>query len=323
MKKIYITRKIPDVGIAMLREKEYEIDINPDDRVLTKDELLNALRQKPYDGVISLLTDAINAEVFDAVPTAKIFSNYAVGFNNIDCAEAAKREIVVANTPGASTSAVAEFTVTLTLALMHQIVDADQFIRDGKYQGWNPSIFMGSELPGKTLGLLGAGRIGAEAARMLMTAFGMKIAYYDVQRNEKFEEATGATFYASVDEVLAVADVVSVHVPLLPTTHHLLGAEQFKKMKKTALLVNTSRGPVLDEVALVEALKAGTFAGAALDVFEFEPKISEGLTSLPNVILTPHIASATDVARDTMATMAADNIISFFEGKEVKNKIKV
>ena len=323
MKKIYITRKIPDVGINMLKEKGYEIDMYSENQVIPRDELLAALRAKPYDGILTLLTEHVDGDVFDAVPSAKIVSNYAVGFNNVDVVEADKRGIVVANTPGASTSAVAEFTVAVILALTHKLIDADQFMRDGKYKGWDPYIFLGTELSDKTLGLLGAGRIGSEAARMLSKGLGMKVVYHDTRRNEALERECGAVYVSSVEEVLPMADVVSIHVPLLPTTKHLLNREHFKMMKKSAILINTSRGPVVEEDALVVALREGLIAGAALDVYENEPVIASGLDALPNVILTPHIASATDIARDNMAMMAAQNLIEFFEGQEVKNKVVV
>ena len=321
--RIYITRKIPDVGIKMLQDKGYEFDMYTENQVIPRAEMLNELKEKEYDALLTLLTENIDAEVFDTAPSVKMVSNYAVGFNNIDIAEANKRGIVVANTPGASTSAVAEFTVALILALTHKLIDADQFMRDGKYKGWDPYIFLGTELSGKTLGLIGAGRIGSEAARMLSHGLGMKIMYYDTRRNDVIEKECGAVFVSSIEELLPLSDVVSVHVPLLPTTHHLLNYDHFKLMKKTAILINTSRGPVIDEGALVTALREGLCAGAALDVYENEPHITEGLDALPNVILTPHIGSATDVARDTMAVMAAQNLIEFFEGEEVKNKVVV
>lgn len=322
MTSIYVTRKIPQAGLSPLQDKDYEIDINPEDRPLTSKELLTALRAKPYDGILSLLTDHIDAAVFEAAPSVKVVSNYAVGYNNIDLVEAERRGVVVANTPGASTSAVAEYTVALILALTHKLIDADQFVRDGKYKGWDPALFMGTELSGKTLGLLGAGRIGSSAATALAKGLGMKVEYYDVVRNESLEKEIGAVFRSSVEEVLKEADVVSIHVPLLPTTRHLLNAEHFAMMKPTAILINTSRGPVIDEAALAEALSRGAIAGAALDVFENEPAVTPALLTLPNVILTPHIASATDVARNTMAIMAAQNLIEFFEGREVKNMVR-
>lgn len=323
MNKIYITRRIPEIGINMLQDKGWEVDINPEDRLHTKQELITALSAKPYDAVMSLLTDTIDAEIFDAVPTAKIFANYAVGFNNIDVAEAQKRGIVVTNTPGALTETVAEHTIALLLALTTRLLEADKYVRDGKYKGWEPMLLLGTDLFGKTAGVLGAGRIGYHVANILSKGFLMKVAYYDVKKSDMFEKDFGATYYESPEELLKASDIVSVHVPLLDSTKHLINAERLAMMKKTAYLVNTSRGPVIDEAALVEALKAGTIAGAGLDVYEHEPQLAPGLVDLPNVVLTPHTASATKRARDEMAELAANNIIDFLEGREPKNVVKI
>ncbi|WKZ26507.1 MAG: D-glycerate dehydrogenase [Candidatus Paceibacterota bacterium] len=319
--KIYVTRKIPEAGISLLKDKGYEIDVSPHDRVLEKSELISALKQKPYEAVLCLLTDKIDAEVFDAVPTAKIFANYAVGFNNIDIEEAKKRGIVITNTPDVLTDSVAEHTFALVMAIAHRIVEADQFVRDGKYVGWAPELLLGADIKGKTLGILGAGRIGSQVAFQGKNGFGMKIAYYDIKPNSEIEKEFGATFYPSVEGLLAVADFVSLHVPLLDSTRHLINADRLRKMKKTAYLINTSRGPVVDEKALFEALRDGVIAGAALDVFEEEPKVYPGLEKLQNVILTPHIASATFETRSKMSEMAAENIITFFEGQEPPNVV--
>lgn len=321
MKKIYITRRIPEIGIKMLTDKGYEVDINPEDKILSKEELIAALKGKEYDAVLPLLTDTINTEVFDAVPSAKIFANYAVGFNNIDLPEAAKRGITVTNTPGGLTNSVAEHTVALLLALSARIVEGDSYTRAGNYKGWDPMLLLGEDLEGKTLGILGAGRIGFRVAHILSRGFDMKVAYYDVKRNEEFEKDYGAVFYATPEELLKVSDVVSIHVPLLDSTKHLMNAERLAMMKKSAFLINTSRGPVVDEKALVEALKNNVIAGAGLDVFEDEPKLAEGLSELKNVVITPHIASATVSARGEMAELAAQNIIDFLEGNEPKNKV--
>lgn len=321
MPKIYATRKIPDVGLSMLQKKGFELDISPKDRPLTKRELIKALRKKPYDGVLCLLTDTIDAEVFDAVPTAKIFANYAVGFNNIDVVEAKKRGIAITNTPGALTEAVAEHTIALLFALVRRIPESDQFVRKGKFKGWGPELFLGEELAGKTLGILGAGRIGGRVAEIASKGLGMRIMYYDIRQSPEFEGATGATFRATPEEVLTESDIVSIHVPLLPTTTHLLNAERLRLMKKTAYVLNTSRGPVIDENALVEALKTGVIRGAALDVFESEPRIAKGLAKLSTVVLTPHTASATKAAREAMARLAAENLIVFFEGRTPPNTV--
>lgn len=313
-KKIYITRKIPEVGIKMLQDKGYELDINPKDRPMKEKELIRALGKKPYDAVLCLLTDQIGGKIFDSAPTAKIFANYAVGFNNIDIAEAKKRGITITNTPGALTDTVAEHTIAMILSLTCRIVEGDSFTRKGKFKGWAPMHLLGTDLRGKTIVILGAGRIGGRVAHIMKNGFDMNVVYYDVLRNESFEKEYNAKYFGTVDEALKEADVVSIHVPLFDSTRHLINKDRLAMMKKTAYLVNTSRGPVIDEEALVEALKNGVIKGAGLDVFENEPKIATGLSKLSNVILTPHIASATEKARDEMAILVATNIIAFIEG---------
>jgi lactate dehydrogenase-like 2-hydroxyacid dehydrogenase len=218
---------------------------------------------------------------------------------------------------------VGEYTVALLLTLSKRILEADAFIRAGKYKGWDPMLMMGADLFHKTAGILGAGRIGYHAANILKKGLMMDIVYYDVKRNEMFEKDFDAKFCETPEEVLKVSDVVSIHVPLLDSTHHLINKERLAMMKKSAYLINTSRGPVVDEAELVEALKNGVIAGAGLDVFEHEPELAPGLVDLPNVVLTPHIASATQRARDEMATLAAQNVIDFLEGGEPKNKVVV
>lgn len=319
MPNIYVTRRIPDSGLGMLIEKGYGVDISEKDGVLSRNELLAALRGKPYDGILSLLTDSIDREIFDAAPSVRIVANYAVGFNNIDTKEAAARGVVVTNTPGALSHTVAEHTMALILALTTRTVEADRFVRDGKFTGWGPMLFLGTDLMGKTIGILGAGRIGSCLAHHAKHGFDMRVAYFDVRRNETFEAEFDAVYCPTVEELLACADIVSIHVPLSDSTHHLINAERLRRMKPTAFLVNTSRGPVVDESALVEALQQGVIAGAALDVFENEPELTPGLTELSNVVLTPHIASASIPTREEMSRMAAENLIAFFEGRTPPN----
>jgi len=320
-KLIYVTRKIPESGLNLLREKKYELDISEKDGVLTKDELIRDLKRKPYDGVLCLLTDNITSEIYDAVGTAKIFANYAVGFNNIDVTEAKKRGIVITNTPGVLTDTVAEHTFALIIAIATRLAEADRFVREGKYDGWAPELLLGNDLKGKVLGILGAGRIGSRVAYHAKRGFDMSIAYYDIAPNAEFEKECGAKYYSSPDELLAVSDFVSVHVPLLDSTKHLINKERLSQMKRTAYLVNTSRGPVIDEKALFEALRDGVIRGAALDVFENEPKVYPGLEKLDNVILTPHIASATIETRSKMSEIAALNLIAYFDGKTPPNQV--
>ncbi len=321
MKNVFVTRKIPEVGLKMLTDKGYMVDVSPKDRPLTKKEIIDTIKRKPYDAVLTLLTDPIDAEVMDAAPTVKIFANFAIGFNNIDIEAAKKRNVFVTNTPGGGADRVAEHTWALILALSCRVCEGDQYMKKGKFNGWNPMLLHGTKLAGKTLGILGTGRIGSDVAHRAKNGFGMNVVYYDVKRNEQLEKDFGATFYPTVDEVLKVSDVVSIHVPLLPSTQHLISADRLKMMKPTAYLINTSRGPVVDEVALVEALQKGTIRGAGLDVFEFEPKLAKGLAKLDNVVLTPHIASGTEEARLEMATLSAGNIIAVLEGGAPKNPV--
>ncbi|MEN9647826.1 MAG: hypothetical protein RLY57_630 [Candidatus Parcubacteria bacterium] len=320
-KKIFVTRNITDRGLNMLRAKGYEVDINPKDRALTKKELIKCLSKKPYDAVLSLLTDTLDKDVFAACPTAKIYANYAVGFNNINLQDAKNAGVTVTNAPGGlSNIAVAEHTFALMITLVKRVVEGDVFLRKGKYVGWDPLLLLGTELQGKTLGILGTGQIGSRVAR-IAKAFEMQIAYYDIKRNEALEAEVGAKYSNNIEDVLRFVDVVSLHVPLMDTTHHLINAERLAIMKPSAYLINTSRGPVIDEAALVEALQKGIIRGAGLDVFENEPKLAKGLAKLSNVVITPHIASSTEATRQEMSFMAANNLIEFLEGRVPPNKV--
>ncbi len=319
-KHIYITRKIPECGLKLLEKAGISYDMGTNKLPLTKKELIKKLKSKPYDGVISFLTDELDAEVFDACPTAKVFSNYSVGFNNVDLEEAKKRNICISNTPGVANTAVAEHTVALMLALTTRLVEGDEFIRRGKYKGWDPNLFIGTDLKGKVIGLIGAGQIGTEVARILHYGFGSNIIYSDVCQNVELDNID-ETIRKTTEEVLREADIVSLHVPLLPTTKHLINKDSLATMKKGAFLINTSRGPVVDEKALVHALKNDIIRGAALDVFEFEPKLVRGLNKLNDVILTPHIASSRASCRNMMSEIAAKNIISAIETGNVINSV--
>lgn len=321
MKHVYITRKIPDLGVNILKANDCEVDVSPLDRPLTKTELVAALRAKPYDAVLTLLTDKIDAEVMDAAPSVKIFANYTIGFDNFDIVEGKKRGVYMTNAAGGGADRVAEHTWALLLALTCRVVEGDKFMRAGKYVGWDPMLLPGIKLVGKTLGIIGAGRIGTEVARIAAKGFGMRIAYHDIVRNPKIESLHDATWWPTLEDVLKQSDVVSLHVPLTPETQHFMNEKHFKMMKPSAYLINTSRGPVVDEVALVAALKAKTIAGAGLDVFENEPAMAAGLTDLPNVVLTPHIASASADARDDMARISAQNIVAVLGGGKPLNSV--
>ncbi len=302
-----------------MRSKGHNVTVSPHDRVLSKSELIEMGRGS--DALLCLLTDKIDGEVLDGIGSqVKIVANYAVGFDNLDLAAIKQRGIIATNTPGVLTESVAEHAFSLILSIAHRIPESDRFTRAGKYHGWEPELLLGQDVSHKTIGILGLGRIGSRVAYHAR-GFDMRVLYYDVKRNEQFEQEMKAEFRATPEEILRESDFVSVHVPLLPTTRHLINAERLAMMKRSAYLVNTSRGPVIDEAALVEALRNGVIRGAALDVFENEPALAPGLAELENVILTPHTASATEETRAEMSRLAAENIIAFSEGKAPPNLI--
>ena len=308
--KVYVTRRLPQPALDRL-EEVFDMEVNPEDRVLTKAELLENV--KKCDVLLCLLTDDIDGEVMDANPNLKGISNYAVGFNNIDVDAANERKLPVCNTPGVLTDTTADMAWALMFAAARRVVESDAFTRAGKYKGWAPMMFLGLDIYGKTLGVVGVGRIGNAVARRSV-GFNMKVLYYDVVPNEKLEQDIGAK-RVELDELLKEADFVSVHVPLMPQTTHFIGERELKLMKKTAILVNNSRGPVVDEKALVEALKSGEIAYAGLDVFENEPELAPGLAELDNIVLTPHISSASTETRTKMGLLAAENAIAIIEGR--------
>lgn len=310
-KSVYVTRAIPEENIDELR-KHFDVEVNPDDRALSKDELKQKLKGR--HAAISLLTDTIDGEVLDAAgPQLRIVANYAVGFNNFDVAAATQRNVVLTNTPGVLDDATATHTMTLLLATARRIAESDKFVRDGKWQGWAPMFFVGLDVERKNLGIAGLGRIGKAVAKRAR-GFGMNIIYSDVKRDADFEKAFGAT-YVDKDTLIRESDFLTMHVPLTDETRHYIGAKELKAMKRTAVLINASRGPVVDEVALVQALKNGEIWGAGLDVFEDEPKLASGLIDLPNVVVVPHIASATPQTRIAMGEIAVNNIIKVLNGQ--------
>ncbi len=312
---VYITREIPRPGIDTVAEAVATVDVNPDDRVLTREELLAAVRGR--DGVLCLLTDAIDAEALDAAAGCRIFANYAVGYNNIDVAAATARGIAVTNTPGVLTDATADLTWALLMATARRIAEGDRYTRAGEFRGWAPMLLLGGDISGHTLGIIGAGRIGTAVA-LRSRGFRMRVLYFDRVQNEALEQAVGAQ-RVGLETLLAESDFVCVHVNLDETTRHLIGARELSRMKPTAYLVNTSRGPVIDEAALVEALRAGEIAGAGLDVFEDEPALAPGLAELPNAVVPPHLGSATVGTRTRMATLAATNLVAMLDGRRPPN----
>jgi glyoxylate reductase len=307
---VYVTRLIPEQNIDALRA-EFDVEVNPDDRALTRDELKEKIRGR--DAVVSLLTDTIDGEVLDAAgPQLKIVANYAVGYNNFDLAAAIQRKVILTNTPGVLDDATATHTFTLLLATARRIAEADKYVRDGKWLGWAPMFFIGLDVDHRTLGIAGLGRIGKNVARKAR-GFDMKIIYSDMQRDADFEAETGATF-VDKETLLKESDFLTLHVPLTPQTKHYIGAAELKQMKKTAVLINAARGPVVDEKALVQALREKWIFGAGLDVFENEPAIEPGLLELENAVIVPHIASATTGTRLAMGEIAVGNVKKVLNG---------
>jgi lactate dehydrogenase-like 2-hydroxyacid dehydrogenase len=312
---VYVTRLIPQENIDELR-KEFDVEVNLEDRALSPAELKEKVRGR--SAVVSLLTDRIDSEILDAAGRrCRIFANYAVGYNNFDLAAATQRKIILTNTPGVLDDATATQTFMLLLATARRIAEADKFVRDGKWLGWAPMFFLGLDVDHRTLGIAGLGRIGKNVARKAR-GFNMRIIYNDVQRNAAFEAETGAEF-VDKETLLREADFLTLHVPLLPETHHYIGAAELKKMKKTAVLINASRGPVVDEKALVTALREKWIFGAGLDVYENEPAIEPGLIGLDNVVLAPHLASATPATRIAMGNMVVANIHNVLNGLPPEN----
>ncbi len=313
---VYVTRLIPQAGIDLLKQHCKTVDINPRDEILPRAELLKQVRGR--DGVLCLLSDAIDAAVFDAAGNqCKGFANHAVGFNNVDVKEATRRGIPVSNTPGVLTDATAEMAWALLFSTARRIVESDAYMRGGKFKGWGPMLFLGGDITGRTLGIVGAGRIGS-AMVAKSVGFNMRVLYYDVFQNKELESKLGAR-KVGIEELLRASDFVSIHLDLNEKTRHFIGEPQLRMMKKSACLINTSRGPIIDEAALVRALQENWIAGAGLDVYEDEPAMKPGLAECPNTVLCPHIASATFETRTKMATMAATNLIAMLKGEPPPN----
>ncbi len=311
-KKVFVTRPIPQPALDKLFA-EFDVTMNEEDRVLTREELLAGV--KGMDAVLCLLTDGIDDEVFKAAgDQCKIFANYAVGYNNINTEDATANNTIVTNTPGVLDEATSDLAWTLLFAASRRVVEADAYMRGGKYKGWGgPLMYIGQDITGRTLGVVGSGRIGTAFAKKAK-GFEMKVLYTDIKPNPEFEAMTGGTF-VDKETLLKESDFVSLHVPLFPSTTHYISEAELKMMKKSAVLVNTARGPIVDEKALVEALKNEEIFAAGLDVFEEEPLMCEGLAELENVTILPHIASATIDTRTNMGMIAVDNIINVLNGK--------
>lgn len=317
--KVFVARMIPDNGIKILKDAGFDVTVNEDaDRVLSKEELIE--KAKDCDGLLSLLTDKVDEDVLNACPNLKIVANYAVGIDNINTDAATGKNIVVTNTPGVLTQTVAEHTFALIMASASRIIEANDYTKAGKYKAWGPLLLLGQDLKGKTLGIAGLGRIGKTVAQIAVKGYGMNVIYVERNQDSEFENEFGAKF-VDKETLVKESDFISIHLPMLDATKHFLSFDEFNAMKDTAIIVNTARGPIVDEEALVDALKNKKIAGAALDVFECEPDIScnhdreNQLKDFENVIMTPHIASASIETRGKMAEMAAQSIVDFANGK--------
>jgi len=310
--KIYVTRKLPKPALDKLKNF-FDVEINSEDRALTKKELVDNV--KGMDALLCLLSDKIDSDVIKSNPELKVISNCAVGFDNIDIKTANVYKVPVCNTPGILTETTADLTWALMLSVARRIVESDKFNRAGKFKGWDIMLFLGGDVYGKTLGIIGAGRIGTAVAKRAV-GFNMKILYCDNRRNKTIESSPVNAKKVEMDDLLRGSDFVTIHVALTKDNVHLIGEKELKKMKKTAYLINTSRGPVVDESAIVKALKNRWIAGAGLDVYENEPKMAEGLAELDNTVLTPHTGSASFETRTKMALTAVENAIRIIKGKK-------
>ena len=317
VQKILVTGNLPAEVMDPLREK-YEVEAHAEDRPMERQQLLSRIGDR--DGLLCMITDAVDEELLGRAPRLKMIANMGVGYNHIDIAAATRRGIPVSNTPGVLTDATADLAFTLILAVARRVVEGDRRVREGEFKLWAPFLFLGREVSGKTLGIVGFGRIGRAVARRAR-GFDMPVLYHSRSRLTPAEERESPAEYADLNALLAQADFVSLHVPLSKETRHLIGATELSRMKPTAYLINTARGPVVDEKALLAALQKGAIAGAGLDVYENEPALTPGLADLPNVVLLPHVGSATLETRTAMAAMAARNLIAGLGGQRPPNLV--
>ena len=308
--KILITRTLPEEALVLAQARA-TVDLYRGPQPLPKAELISRLRDRA--GLVCLITETIDAEVLSA-PALKVVANVAVGYNNIDVAAATARGIVVTNTPDVLTETTADFAWALLMATARRVVEGNQYVRAGKFTQWEWELLWGTDVHGKTLGILGFGRIGKAMARRAR-GFGMRVLYHDTVRADAAAERELGATYVDKATLLKESDFVTLHALLSPETRHLIGAAELRQMKRTAYLINASRGPCVNEADLAQALKEGRIAGAGLDVYEEEPKVQPGLLSLPNVVLAPHIASASRETRVGMATLAVENCLAVLEGK--------
>lgn len=316
--RVFVTRRLPAAGLAPLREAGLAVEVHDSDEAIARDELLR--RSAGVSALITLVSERVDDELLDAAgPGLRVVANYAVGYDNVDVAACARRGVAVTNTPDVLTDATADLAVALLLAAARRLVEGDALVRAGRWTGWQPGQLLGVPVAGATLGLVGMGRIGAAVARRAR-GFGMRVLYHNRRRDASAEEALGAV-YRPLEDLLRESDAVSLHVPLTPATRHLIGARELALMKPTAVLVNTARGPVVDEAALAAALRAGRPFAAGLDVYEREPAVEADLLTLPNVVLAPHLGSATTRARTDMALLCARAVVDVLAGRTPANLV--
>ena len=313
--KVFLTRELPPTVLAFLRE-HCDLALNPADRVLTAAEVIAGLRGR--DALLCNITDPITAEIMDASPGLRVIANFGVGFNNIDVAAATARRLPVTNTPGVLTEATADIAFALLLAAARRLGEGERLVRSRQWTGWNPMQMLGADVTGATLGLLGFGRIGQAMAKRAR-AFDLRVLYWNRTRLSPADEAAHGVEYRDFNDVVAASDYLSLHVAYHKDTHHLLGEKQFAAMKPTAFVINTARGPVIDEKALVRALAARRIGGAGLDVFEKEPALEPALYTLENAVIVPHLGSATIGTRTKMGMMAAQNLVAVCAGQRPPN----
>lgn len=316
---VCVTRVIPQPGIDLLKE-HFTVHVNEGDTPLSHDELAKAASS--HDALVTLLTDRVDSSVMEAGKgRVRIIANVAVGYDNIDVQAADERGIIITNTPGILTDTTADFAWALLMAAGRRVTEGDRFLRAGHFHGWGIMMLLGGDVHGKTLGLVGFGRIGQAMARRAR-GFDMTVLYFDPAITHPDAARDAGAERVTLNELFRLSDFVSVHTPLTPETHHVIDSDALAAMKSSAYLINTSRGPVVDEPALAQALRTGVIAGAALDVFEREPEVDSQLLELENVLLTPHIASATVETRTRMATMAAENVIAVLSGGSAPNAVR-
>lgn len=317
--KVFVTSEIQEAGINLIRKSGIKVEVFRGSKSIPRKLLLKKICD--VEGVITLLSDKVDKEFINNAKKCKVIANYAAGFNNIDVHHANSKGIIITNTPDVLTNSTADLTISLMLACARKIILAEKFMRDGNFTGWQPKLFLGTELKGKTFGVIGAGRIGAETA-IRAKGFGMRILYYSNHHNLHLESIINCK-KVSLDYLLSHSDVNSIHLPLNEKTFNLLNKEKLNRLKKDSIIINTARGEIVDETSLIKMLKKKLIAAAGFDVYLNEPRINADLLSLKNVVLLPHLGSATIEARNAMSMLAAKNVVNVLKGRKPLTKVRI